>query len=151
MPLPYFRARGGLGKLTADKNRDMIIINGVKCLYAHYNGLNGMGKHIRTYSRETERAVEYLATQIRIARKERRFTEAEMAKRVGISRTTLQAIEAGNPKAEIGLVLELAVLLGVPIFSERGVSTLELARRKDTMALLPQSIRTKHEEIDDNF
>ena len=95
--------------------------------------------------------MEYLATQIRIARKERRFTEAEMAKRVGISRTTLQAIEAGNPKAEIGLVLELAVLLGVPIFSERGVSTLELARRKDTMALLPQSIRTKHEEIDDNF
>jgi len=110
-----------------------------------------MAKHIRTYSRETERAIAYLAAQIRIARKERRFTEAEMAKRVGISRSTLQAIEAGNPKAEIGLVLELAVLLGVPVFGEEGVSSRELGRLRDTLALLPKSIRTIRKDVDDDF
>jgi len=110
-----------------------------------------MAKHIRTYSRETERAIAYLAAQIRIARKERRFTEAEMAKRVGISRSTLQAIEAGNPKAEIGLVLELAVLLGVPVFGEEGVSPRELGRLRDTLALLPKSIRKTRKDVDDDF
>lgn len=110
-----------------------------------------MAKHIRTYSRETERAIAYLAAQIRIARKERRFTEAEMAERVGISRSTLQAIEAGNPKAEIGLVLELAVLLGVPVFGEEGVSSRELGRLRDTLALLPKSIRKTRKDVDDDF
>ncbi len=110
-----------------------------------------MAKHIRTYSRETERAIAYLAAQIRIARKERRFTEAEMAKRVGISRSTLQAIEAGNSKAEIGLVLELAVLLGVPVFGEEGVSPRELGRLHDTLALLPKSIRKTRKDVDDDF
>ena len=110
-----------------------------------------MTKPIRTYSRETLRALAYLAAQIRMARKERRFTEAEMAERVGISRSTLRAIEEGGAKVEIGLVLETAFLLGVPIFGEEGVSDVDVSRIRDRLALLPQAIRTRGKEIDDDF
>lgn len=110
-----------------------------------------MTKPIRTHSRETMRALAYLAAQIRIARKERRFTEAELAERAGISRSTLRAIEAGGARVEIGLVLETAFLLNVPIFGENGVSETDLGRISERLALLPQSIRTRGKEIDDDF
>ena len=110
-----------------------------------------MPKPLRTYSSETNRALDYLAAQIRVARKERRFTEMEMAERTGISRATLRAIEAGSPKVEIGLVLEMACLLGVPIFGDAGVSDIDLGRMKDRLALLPQAIRLRGKELDDDF
>ena len=110
-----------------------------------------MTKPIRTYSRETLRALAYLAAQISMARKERRFTEAEMAERIGISRSTLRKIEEGGAKVEIGLVLETAFLLGVPIFGEEGVSDADVGRIRDRLALLPQAIRTRGKEIDDDF
>jgi transcriptional regulator with XRE-family HTH domain len=110
-----------------------------------------MTKPIRTYSRETMRALAYLAAQISMARKERRFTEAEMAERAGISRSTLRAIEAGGAKVEIGVVLETAFLLGVPIFGQEGVSDAEVGRIRDRLALLPQAIRARGKEMDDDF
>ena len=110
-----------------------------------------MIKPIRTYSRETLRALAYLAAQISMARKERRFTEAEMAERVGISRSTLRAIEEGSAKVEIGLMLETAFLLGVPIFGDEGVSGADLGRIRDRLALLPQAVRRRGKDIDDDF
>ena len=110
-----------------------------------------MTKPIRTYSRETLRALAYLASQISMARKERRFTEAEMAKRVGISRSTLRNIEEGGAKVEIGLVLESAFLLGVPIFGEDGVTDTDVGRIRDRLALLPQAVRTRGKALDDDF
>ena len=110
-----------------------------------------MIKPIRTYSRETLRALAYLAAQISMARKERRFTEAEMAERAGISRSTLRAIEEGSAKVEIGLMLETAFLLGVPIFGDEGVSGADLGRIRDRLALLPQAVRTRGKDIDDGF
>ena len=110
-----------------------------------------MIKPIRTYSRETLRALAYLAAQISMARKERRFTEAEMAERAGISRSTLRAIEEGSAKVEIGLMLETAFLLGVPIFGDEGVSGADLGRIRDRLALLPQAVRRRGKDIDDDF
>ena len=110
-----------------------------------------MTKLVRTYSRETTRALAYLAGRIAMARKERRFTETEMAERVGISRSTLRAIERGDAKVEIGLVLETAILLGIPIVEEGGVSDIAMARLKDGLALLPRVVRNPRPMIDDDF
>ena len=110
-----------------------------------------MTKPIRTYSRETLRALAYLAAQISMARKQRRFTEAEMAARAGIARSTLRAIEEGSAKVEIGLMLEAAFLLGVPIFGDEGVSGADLGRIRDRLALLPQAVRRRGKDIDDDF
>lgn len=66
----------------------------------------------RTYSRHTREAVTLLGRLIRLARKERRLSAAELAERAGISRGTLQRIEKGDPKVEIGIMFEAATLVG---------------------------------------
>jgi transcriptional regulator with XRE-family HTH domain len=70
----------------------------------------------RIYSRFTREAVALLAKQIQLGRKQREWTERELAGRAGISRAALQKIEKGNLSVTIGLVFEVATLVGVPLF-----------------------------------
>jgi DNA-binding XRE family transcriptional regulator len=112
----------------------------------------GKDRRVRSYSRLTVEALELLGQSIRLARKDRLMTEAELAKRVGISRTTLQQIEKGDPKVEIGLAFETAVIVGVDLFVPE-VRTLapQLARVADRLALLTQSVRRPKREVKDDF
>ncbi len=57
-----------------------------------------------------------LGAQVRLARKQRRMTEVELAERAGIARSTLQLIEKGDPRVDIGLVFEAAIMAGVSLF-----------------------------------
>jgi len=105
----------------------------------------------RTYSRVTREATELLGKLIRLSRKERKMTESELAGRAGISRATLQKIEQGELKCEIGLFFELATLVGVKLFgAEESAVPMHLARINDKLALLPQSVRTSV-KVDDDF
>ena len=61
----------------------------------------------RTYLRQTRDAAEMLGKLIRLGRKERKMTEEDLSGRAGISRRTLQKIERGDLKCEIGLVFEV--------------------------------------------
>ena len=107
---------------------------------------------IRTYSPETREALKLMAGQIRLARKQRKMSESDLAARIGISRSTLQLIEKGNAKVEVGLVFEAAALVGVPLFvSDPLRITAEIARVEDKLALLPQSIRRPRIEVKDDF
>ncbi len=54
-----------------------------------------------------------LGDRIKRLRKARDITTVEMAKRVGISRTTLAAVEAGDPAATMGTYLRVMSVLGV--------------------------------------
>lgn len=106
----------------------------------------------RTYSRVTRNATELLGKLIRLGRKERKMTESELAGRAGISRATLQKIERGDLTCEIGLFLEVAVLVGVKLFdadSSQAVS-MHIDRINDKLALLPQSVR-RSVKVDDDF
>ena len=106
----------------------------------------------RTYSPETREALSLLGKQTRLARKQRKMSEADLAARIGISRSTLQLIEKGNAKVEVGLVFEAAVLVGVPLFSPDPLRiTSEIGRVEDKLALLPQSVRRPRSEIKDDF
>lgn len=110
------------------------------------------GETIRTYSNTTTAALRLLAMQIRAARKERRFTESALAERVGIARSTLQLIEKGDPRVEIGLVLEAAIVAGVDLFGADGPTRATLARMDDKLALLPKSVRPiRHADDVDDF
>ena len=111
-----------------------------------------MAEHVRTYSRTTREALHLMGGQVRLARKQRKMSEADLAARIGIARSTLQLIEKGHPKVEIGLMFEAATLLGVPLFVEepsRLASQIE--RVGDKLALLPQSIRRPRKEVNDDF
>lgn len=108
----------------------------------------------RTYSPITRQALELLGKQIRLARKQRRMTEAELAERVGIARSTLQQVEKGDPKVEIGTMLEAAVLVGVNLFTpEEAQPSLapELGRLDAALQLLPKKVRRPAREVKDDF
>lgn len=94
-----------------------------------------------------------LGKNIELARKERSLTEADLAERAGISRTTLQKIEKGDLKCELGLFFEVATLVGVKLFDVDSTTTFlsTMDRVNDKIALLPKSIRKKKKEVDDAF
>jgi transcriptional regulator with XRE-family HTH domain len=109
-------------------------------------------RRTHTYSRPTERAVALLGAQIANARLERRWTAQDLAERAGISVSTLRNAERGEPTVAVGVMFELATLLGVSLFAEDRAQVgdlLEVERRR--AALLPQRARPKAGAIDDDF
>lgn len=106
----------------------------------------------RTYSRYALDAALLLGQQIRLARKKRRWSEANLAERAGISRATLQKIEAGEMTPAIGLVFEVATLAGASLFEQdiqRLETSIDLTQSK--IALLPKRIRVQTTVADDDF
>lgn len=110
-------------------------------------------KRDRTYSRYAKDAADLLGKHIQLARKARKITERDFADRVGISRTTLQKIEKGDLKCELGIVLEAATLAGVKLFDvdQNNSFSTKLESVNDKLALLPKSIREHHKDVDDAF
>ena len=106
----------------------------------------------RTYSRYTRAAATLLARQIQLRRKQRKWTEQELADRAGISRATLQKIEKGELSVAIGLVFEVAALVGVALFDEAHNSlAANIARTDDKLVLLPSAVRKRRKPVDDEF
>ena len=93
-----------------------------------------------------------LGKQVKLARKERRMSEHDLAARVGIARSTLQRIEKGDASVEIGLVLEAAALTGVDLFVPDATTLApQISRIDDKLALMPGSIRKSRRQVDDDF
>nr|WP_319947075.1 helix-turn-helix transcriptional regulator [uncultured Shimia sp.] len=104
----------------------------------------------RTTSRLVNVTLITLGAEICRARKARKYSQADLAERVGCSRNTLRAIETGSAKVDIGTFLEAAALVGIPLLGgdeeyivKRGLSAFREA------ALLPQP--RKKTLIDDDF
>ncbi len=104
----------------------------------------------RTYSRTSKSAVLLLGNLIKLGRKQRRMTLKDLSERVGISRGTLQRIEKGDLKCEIGLVFEVAITVGIQLFQTDNLSV-PIDRIGDKLALLPAHIRRAKTEVDDEF
>ena len=109
-------------------------------------------KRKRSYSRVTKQALSVFGKLIRVARTERGMTAQDLANRANISRTTLYNIEKGAPGPEIGTVFEVAALVGVKLF-DTDDSTLAMhnARLDEKLTLLPKSVRTSKQEVEDDF
>ena len=111
-----------------------------------------MPNKLRTYSRLSREAQLLLGRQIRLARKQRRMSEHDLAARVGIARSTLQRIEKGDPAVEIGLVFEAAILTSLDLFVPEATTLVpQIGRIDDKLALMPGSIRGTTRVIDDDF
>ena len=112
-------------------------------------------KTVRAYSQYCRQAVLLLGKHIQLARKERKFSERDLADRAGISRTTLQKVEKGDLKCEIGIFFELATLVGVKLFdvdlAQSRRLSLDVDHLEGKIALLPKSIRKSTKEVDDAF
>ncbi len=109
-------------------------------------------KRKRSYSRITKQALSIFGKLIRVGRTERGMTAQELADRAGISRTTLYNIEKGAPGPEIGTVFEVAALVGVRLFDfDDRTLAMHSARLDEKLTLLPKSVRTSKQEVDDDF
>jgi len=106
----------------------------------------------RTYSRYTREATKLLGQMIKLGRIERKLTAQDLADRAGISRGMLQRIEKGDPKCEIGVAFELAVLVGVKLF-DADTSSLagHISRTEEKLSLLPKQVRKITKVVDDEF
>lgn len=105
----------------------------------------------RTYSPLTVDAARLLGSRVRLARRERRWTLKELAERVGVTEVTMQKVERGDLSVRLGIALEAAAVLGVPLFHEtRERRALEAMHVADRLALLPQAVR-RPVHFDDDF
>lgn len=107
----------------------------------------------RSYSRSVKEAAILLGKYIQLGRKERGLTEMDLAARAGISRATLQKMEQGNLKCELGLFFEVATLVGIPLFDLESSNRLAsyVDRVNDKLAVLPKSIHKKKMAVEDDF
>lgn len=106
----------------------------------------------RPFSKYTMEAVKLLGKQIQLGRKQRRWSEAELAERAGIARATLQRIEKGDMACKIGLVFEVATLVGIKLF-DADSETLRgrIHEADERIVLLPKHIHPSRKPVDDEF
>jgi transcriptional regulator with XRE-family HTH domain len=106
----------------------------------------------RTYARYTLEALALLGRMIRLGRKQRKMTEHELAERLGVARSTLQRMEKGDPKVEVGLMFEAAAIVGLKLFDadEKEIAAL-IDRTDDRIALLPKHVYKAGKRVDDEF
>lgn len=109
-------------------------------------------KRIRTYLPYAMEATQLLGEQIRLARRQRRWSQRDLAERAGITPRTLMKVERGDPSVGLGSAFEVAALVGVPLFhEERSRLTLDLDRTRSRSALLPERVRVGKDEVEDEF
>ena len=100
---------------------------------------------------EVRVALRVLGRSIVEGRHRQRWTQADLAERVGVSRRTIANIEAGSPSVSVGSVLEAAALAGVPLLGGNDESRRALAEAGVRQALLPSRVDRVRGEVDDDF
>ena len=106
----------------------------------------------RIYSEYAQDAAILLGKLIKLGRKERRWSEQNLADRAGITRATLQKIEKGEMSCAVGSVFELATLVGVRLFEQDGLPLAKhIEHTNDKLALLPKRIVTHNKAVRDDF
>ena len=106
----------------------------------------------RPYSRYALEAAELLGLLIRDARTAQGLTVAELAERAGVSRGLVHRIESAEMGCSIGVVFELAAIVGVPLFeAEPSTLTRYLAAERGKMRLLTKRVRKSTKAVKDDF
>lgn len=106
----------------------------------------------RTYSPYAREAARLLGAQVRLARRERRWSAQELAERAGITPPTLRKVERGDMGVALGTAFEVAALVGVPLFyDDRSKLSIDLDRTRDRAALLPRGVPSRARRVKDDF
>lgn len=108
-----------------------------------------MPRGVAVFSIATRQLCEALGTEISRARRERRWSQAELAERVGVSVGTVRAVESGAPSVTLGVVFEAAHVLGIVLLDGTAAAVARTAENRRVLQLLPQRIRSV--AVDDDF
>lgn len=107
---------------------------------------------VRSFSRYSLQALTLLGATLRAARIEKKMGLQALAERATISRDLLRRIEKGEPRCEIGVVFELAAILGVPLFEpELGALQARTDEVRARLVLLPKGVHAAREPVTDDF
>lgn len=101
------------------------------------------------FSVATRHLCDLLGTEIARARRERRWSQAELAERLGVSVGTVRAVETGRPSVTLGVALEAAHVLGVVLMGGSDAAAARAAENRRVLAVLPQRVRQA--SVDDDF
>jgi transcriptional regulator with XRE-family HTH domain len=102
------------------------------------------------YSPQTVDAVKVLGLELARAQRAKRWTEAALTERAGISAVTLRKIESGTPTVGVGTVFEVITLLGIDLLgADREELRSMVERGRDRLALLPSRVRESAGPVDD--
>lgn len=107
----------------------------------------------RSVSRQASDAARALGAQIVAARRQRRWTAARLAEQAGINERTLRKVERGDPTVALGTAFDVAVILGVPLFTPNPTElSLLSASLADRAALLGERVVPITDDgLDDDF
>lgn len=102
---------------------------------------------------QAQDAVRVLGLEVARARRARRWSQAELAERAGVSRETVRKVEHGGSAVAIGTAFDLAALVGVELFgASPGELPLLVRRGEERLAVLPSRVRKRADlELDDEF
>lgn len=109
-------------------------------------------RRAHAFSKQTLDAARVLGLRIAEGRRSRRWTQAELCERAGVSRATVRNAERGEPTVAVGVVFELATLVGVQLLGVPPGRLPELAaRERERLALLPAHVYPRHVADDVEF
>ncbi|MCY1308084.1 transcriptional regulator, y4mF family [compost metagenome] len=103
----------------------------------------------RSYSPAAVDALRVMGSFIQLRRKEYGLTVQKLADKAGVSRGLVHRIERGDPKCEIGVVFEIAVLMEIPMFIDESQLPILRANFEARLAVLPKRIKPKLEVSND--
>jgi transcriptional regulator with XRE-family HTH domain len=96
-------------------------------------------------------ALQILSHLLQLKRRERGYTQQALAERLGVSRGLVQRIESGDTRCEIGVVFEMAHLLGIQLFQAPDSHSALLSGLHDKLALLPAHVVVPKHEVSNDF
>ncbi len=104
-------------------------------------------------TRQAGDAARALGAQVAAARKQRRWSASRLAEQAGINVRTLRKVERGDPTVTLGTAFDVAVLVGVPLFTPRPSELAVLADHlADRAALLGERVVPITDDgLDDDF
>jgi transcriptional regulator with XRE-family HTH domain len=86
---------------------------------------------------QEQRLLSGLGERLRLARKRRKLSNAAVAQRAGISRTTVYKVEAGDPGATLGAYIRVLAVLGLEADLELLAADDRIGRKLQDLALEP--------------
>lgn len=100
---------------------------------------------------KAKEALAQLGEQIRMARKRRQWTIAELAKKIGVSSPTLIALEKGEPTVSVGVLVSTLWTLGLETELRNLANPNDIEGIKLMNSRLPKKIRTSKRNLDNDF
>jgi transcriptional regulator with XRE-family HTH domain len=90
---------------------------------------------------QEQRLLASLGERLRLARLRRKLSNAVVAQRAGISRTTLYKVEAGDPGATLGSYVRVLAVLGLENDLHALAADDKVGRKLQDLALAPSTTR----------